>query len=628
MEFTMETIAPQAHPARRPIIIGLVVVLATVVAGIGLAFATGMAQPVMAKAFTPLPPCCTPLPVLPDLPAPIPTPTPLPPCCEVPRDVDVPSDPPTPPAPTPLPPCCTEVPPDVPTPPTPPAPTPLPPCCTDVPPTPVPPPPVEPPVVPPPVVPPPPPPPSDDDERCVYLNISKTVITTPGEAVVLTWKYEDASSITISGVGSFSTPQGSVTVYPTQPTTYVATVPGAPANSDCQKSVRLEREPVTEDARCVYLTANRTDIDEGDEVRLSWKTRNADYTTINEGIGRVTPTDEGSITVRPRENTTYRASVPGDENNADCVVRITVDEDDDRDRDRDRDRPDVVFDSERRDAEPPLGSVYLSEMPYTGLDLGPFGTFLYWMMIVVWSAAAAYLVLFGGLPALRRRFATFGADVRESLAPAPASMMMSETSVPVQHDVMHAAAVAAAMPAVAPSRTELTGDGFKRFASADALTIDDIVKGLSRESGMNISSEPAPVEPAPEYVAPAPVERAEAPAPRAAVADVHPEVPGFIAAILEGQRDQVFGLIRELNQAGHDVESFMAHAICALDDAYRARIDGTPVHAEVKRATDHCATSFLERLVSALTTAVDGSYSMGVTGIKLALTRALAVSQG
>ncbi len=33
----------------------------------------------------------------------------------------------------------------------------------------------------------------------------------------------------------------------------------------------------------------------------------------------------------------------------------------------------------------------------------------------------------------------------------------------------------------------------------------------------------------------------------------------------------------------------------------------------------NCSTSFLERLVSALTTAVDGSYTMGVTGIKLAL---------
>lgn len=483
---------------------------------------------------------------------------------------------------------------------------------------------------------PPPPPPEEPDEpdepsaRCVYLTASRTVITTPGQAVTLSWKHDNAGFITINnGVGTFSAETGSVTVNPTRTTTYVATVSDGDQSSDCQATVRLQTQPEPEEPRCVFLTANRTDIDEGDEVRLSWKTRNASSITINEGIGRVTPTDEGSITVRPRENTTYRASVPGDENNADCVVRVTVDEDDrPRDRDRDRDRVDVVLDSERRDAEPPLGSVYLSELPYTGLDLGPFGTFVYWTMIVLWSAAAAYLVLFGGFPALRRRFATISEDEGDTMSqPAPASMMMSAASVPAQHEAVHAAAMAAAQP-IAPSKTELTGEGFKRFASADTLTIDDIVKGLSRESGMNITSEPAPVSAAPEFSAPEPVQRPAAPAQAAAPADIHPEVPSFIAAILEGERDYVFGVIRQLTQAGHDVEAFMAHAICALDDAYRARIDGTPVHADVKRATDHCATPFLERLVSSLTTAVDGSYSMGVTGIKLALTRALAVSQG
>jgi hypothetical protein len=182
----------------------------------------------------------------------------------------------------------------------------------------------------------------------------------------------------------------------------------------------------------------------------------------------------------------------------------------------------------------------------------------------------------------------------------------------------------------------MTGEGFKKFAAGSALTIDDIVKGLSRESGMQLAAEPtheapkayapAPEAPAVEREAPpavAPAQRAEARA-----ASVSSDVVGFIAAILEGERDVVFGTIRRINQAGHDAEEFMAHAICALDDAYRARLDGTPVHEDVKQVTDHLGTSFLERLVTALTTAVDGSYSMGVTGIKLALTRALAVSQG
>jgi hypothetical protein len=196
----------------------------------------------------------------------------------------------------------------------------------------------------------------------------------------------------------------------------------------------------------------------------------------------------------------------------------------------------------------------------------------------------------------------------------------------------------------------MTGEGFKAFATADALTIDDIVKGLSRESGMVFSnpSNEAPVtlpndqehatateRELPQHQAPVAPQAAPA-APRAAqpsapahqATPVSDDVVSFIGAILAGERDLVFSTVRSLNHAGHDVEEFVAHAILALDDAYKARIDGTPVHEDVKQVTAHCATPFLERLVGALTTAVDGSYSMGVTGIKLALTRALAVAQG
>lgn len=37
--------------------------------------------------------------------------------------------------------------------------------------------------------------------------------------------------------------------------------------------------------------------------------------------------------------------------------------------------------------------VTLSAVPYTGLELGPIGTFLYWAFLVLWCLAAAYLVV-------------------------------------------------------------------------------------------------------------------------------------------------------------------------------------------------------------------------------------------
>jgi hypothetical protein len=61
-----------------------------------------------------------------------------------------------------------------------------------------------------------------------------------------------------------------------------------------------------------------------------------------------------------------------------------------------------------------------------------------------------------------------------------------------------------------------------------------------------------------------------------------------------------------------------------LDDAYRARIDGTACDPAVAKACATCDTPTLEKLVGALTTAIDSSYSTDITGAKLALTRALA----
>ena len=106
------------------------------------------------------------------------------------------------------------------------------------------------------------------------------------------------------------------------------------------------------------------------------------------------------------------------------------------------------------------------------------------------------------------------------------------------------------------------------------------------------------------------------------------DVRDFIAALLNGDRDTVFGMIRSMARQGQDTEAFVSHAACALDDAYRACIDGTTCHPDIAELTNGCHPSYLERLVASLTSAVDGSYSAGMTGVKMALTRALGVVAG
>jgi len=133
-----------------------------------------------------------------------------------------------------------------------------------------------------------------------------------------------------------------------------------------------------------------------------------------------------------------------------------------------------------------------------------------------------------------------------------------------------------------------------------------------------------PVTPVMRQEVPARARQSSTSATRQATPEIPAEAPAFIEALLAGDRERTFGMLREVARSGGDPEAFFTQAACALDDAYRARLEGVPVHPEIARITHDVATPVLERLVTALTVAVDSSYSIGITGAKLALTRALA----
>lgn len=127
------------------------------------------------------------------------------------------------------------------------------------------------------------------------------------------------------------------------------------------------------------------------------------------------------------------------------------------------------------------------------------------------------------------------------------------------------------------------------------------------------------VEPVYENVEPiAPV------APRTEAAGVPADVRGFTVALIEGDRAAVFAGLRQHVRGSGAPEQLITGAVCLLDDVYRARIDGTACDADIARMTARLSTPTLEKLIAGLATAIDSSYSTGVTGAKLALTRALA----
>ncbi len=498
-----------------------------------------------------------------------------------------------------------------------------------------------PPVIIPPVIIPPVVPPVLPAPQCTLIAGPTSVQV--GNSSVLTWTTAQATSFSINQNIGAVTPLagGTITVTPGTTTTYTGTATGPGGTVTCNATVTVTT--VAPVPACV-LTASTDSVVSGTEVTLSYSGTNIASVSIDQGVGAQASTS-GSVVVTPTTTTTYTGTFTPTDGSAalTCTAPVTVTTSGGGGGGGGSSSGGGGGGSSSshssgtslysRAIEAPLGAVYLSQIPYTGLDLGTVGTFMYWFMLIVWSLAVAYLVLFGILPFMRRRLATFGASVKSSLneevyVPEPHAHVHAVVMPAVAHEVQHTAPVVQEAPTV-PAR--VVSDGFKSFATGGTLTIDDIVKGLSRESGM-VFTTGEPVEEHEEEYVEEEVVAVPAPAPATevvpeAVATTHPDVPAFISALLAGQRDEVFGIIRAMNQTGHDIETFMTHAICALDDAYRARIDGTPVHEEVKMITDSLETPFLEKLVTSLTPAIDGSYSTGVTGVKLALTRALTLSK-
>jgi peptidoglycan-associated lipoprotein len=70
------------------------------------------------------------------------------------------------------------------------------------------------------------------------------------------------------------------------------------------------------------ITADKTSVNPGDTVRLSWTTTDAPNVSIDPEVGAVTA--QGSTAVTPGASTTYTLTASGPGGNADATVRITV----------------------------------------------------------------------------------------------------------------------------------------------------------------------------------------------------------------------------------------------------------------------------------------------------------------
>lgn len=277
----------------------------------------------------------------------------------------------------------------------------------------------------------------------------------------------------------------------------------------------------------------------------------------------------------------------------------------------------------------PLVYLYLSQIPYTGLDLGPIGTTFYWIALIGWSIALAYLTLFTIVPFVRRSAHGFGERVSALL-----NVQQKMIQVPVA--VQSVPTPVTSHPEVLEESSKFSGDyspyeGFKSFAHNGALSIEDIVKGLSRADLSHEVKSAAAVQAAVESIKEdshtpvQPVHVEDSPVvelPKAVPVDMRE----FVAALVEGDRTAVFTGLREYARSAGTPEHLVGAVACLLDDTYRARVAGAECDAALARLTARLDTPTLERLVAALSTGIESTgYADKALSSKLALARALSV---
>lgn len=211
-------------------------------------------------------------------------------------------------------------------------------------------------------------------------SISVSNVDSYNNQAILTWNSTNANSANLTNYGSVAT-NGSRSVSANGDTTYTLQVYGNGGSSSCSATVRASYS--ARPSCDLYVSDNR--VSDGGRVTLNWDVRNATEAYINQGIGNVNERG-GSRTVYVNGDTTYRMTVRnsrGDEETCTANVRA------------DRNNFSSVTFTGTPVNNPPV--VYLSDVPYTGLeDIDPV-LLSYWLMLIAGAGAGIWFLYTKGM---------------------------------------------------------------------------------------------------------------------------------------------------------------------------------------------------------------------------------------
>lgn len=507
-----------------------------------------------------------------------------------------------------------------------------------------------------------------EEPSCV-LAASPDSFTAPG-STTLSWITHNVTSLSIDkGIGAVTpVAAGSTSTPVTSSTTYTATATGPGGQVTCTAAVTVT--PTQTPTPACTLSASKTSIQPGESVNISWTSANVTSGTVTPQVGNTSPVASGHTDgVFPSDDTTYTGTFTGPNGSVTCTVFVDVQTGGGgcvgNTCPGGMDQPNVTL--LRAPGEEPLAAlVYLSQVPYTGFEAGPALTVIFWLAIALLSALAAYFVM--GHNALRylslsfsdlggrglayqtteveeehgrEREAVYGVEYPEATpayakstmampapalaiepyvvelprasAPAPTPVVAAEpgTGIPSLVDVIESRAHASGVlisPEAVTAATRLSADRAETLVIFGNI-LNRAIQTIPRDDGWVMltgerfaelrkavtgNAEPAAFKVEPIGASAAPASASESAA------------SAFVNAILSGNRDTAFGIVRSMEKDGIAPTALMTGTALELDRRYRTNPSDARLHT----------------LVEIFTHAIDQSYANPFTGVKLALAQA------
>lgn len=263
-----------------------------------------------------------------------------------------------------------------------------------------------------------------------------------GQSTTLTWSTTGVDTVSISGINATSL-SGAQNVSPANDATYVLTATQGEDTVTCPVSIDVSSGGGgggSSSPRCeLDISDNR--INRGEEITLSWDTTRATEVTLSDDQGNIIFTTDdylssekadyydGSVDLRPTRNTEYTLVAERGSRDAECSVEVKMVDD--------------VVVIQTRDQQPLVAGISLSQVPYTGFEAGPIMTVMFYLLLVAWAFYVTYLMV------IRNKAGETGTgNLPVSLSANQVSMQQAET---VRPDVFVAATTTAEVVATAPS---------------------------------------------------------------------------------------------------------------------------------------------------------------------------------